>query len=80
MVSRLSPHREAIGYQRGTKQWQQCIQKMYAIAARENAAQSSGGYQCCSTVAGGVACLTNPCVVHARPAKLFRRVIPGRSP
>jgi len=58
IVERLSPHCEAIGYQRGTDQWKQCIQRMYALAVRENAAQNqASGYTYCSKVAGGVACL-----------------------
>lgn len=57
IISRLSPHCEAMGYARNTDPWRQCIQKMYAVAVQENAQQQSGGYQYCSKVAGGVACL-----------------------
>ena len=55
IVERLSPHCEAIGYQRGTDQWRQCIQRMYALATQENAAriQSEGRQTYCQRFSNG---------------------------
>ena len=41
IVNRLSTHCEAIGYQKDTEPWRQCILKLYNAAAIEQAGQNN---------------------------------------
>jgi len=57
IVNRLSVHCEAMGYQRDTEPWRQCIQKLYQAAATERAGQG-GRIQanCQRFMNGDIAC------------------------